>query len=58
MAKINVSVNQNAVNAIAERIDGIQRSAGFTSREVAQLLGTTPETISRWRGGNCATACS
>jgi len=38
-------------NAIAERIEGIQRSASFTSREVAQLLGTTPETISRWRGG-------
>jgi transcriptional regulator with XRE-family HTH domain len=38
-------------NAIAERIEGIQKSASFTSREVAQLLGTTPETISRWRGG-------
>ena len=41
----------NMSNAIAERIEGIQRSASFTSREVAQLLGTTPETISRWRGG-------
>lgn len=38
-------------NAIADRLDGIQGSAGFTGREVAQLLGTTPETISRWRGG-------
>lgn len=38
-------------NAIAERLDGIQESADFTGREVAQLLGTTPETISRWRGG-------
>jgi transcriptional regulator with XRE-family HTH domain len=38
-------------NAIAERLDGIQRVAGFTGREVAQLLRTTPETVSRWRGG-------
>jgi len=38
-------------NAIAERIEGIQKFAGVTAREVAQLLGTTPETISRWRGG-------
>jgi transcriptional regulator with XRE-family HTH domain len=38
-------------NAIAERIQGIQKFAGVTAREVAQLIGTTPETISRWRGG-------
>jgi transcriptional regulator with XRE-family HTH domain len=38
-------------NAIADRLEGIQRIASMTAREVAQLLGTTPETISRWRGG-------
>jgi transcriptional regulator with XRE-family HTH domain len=38
-------------NAIAERLDAIQQFADFTGREVAQLLGTTPETVSRWRGG-------
>ena len=38
-------------NAIAERIETIQKLAEFSAREVAQLLGTTPETISRWRGG-------
>ena len=38
-------------NALLTRLDGIQGSAGFTGREVAQLLGTTPETISRWRVG-------
>lgn len=38
-------------NAIAERIEGIQKSVDITAREVAQLLCTTPETISRWRGG-------
>lgn len=39
------------LNAIAERIQGIQTIADITAREVAQLLRTTPETISRWRGG-------
>lgn len=37
--------------AIAERLDSIQQCADFSGREVAQLLNTTPETISRWRGG-------
>ena len=38
-------------NPIAKRISDIQESADITAREVAQLLNTTPETISRWRGG-------
>lgn len=38
-------------SALAARLDGIQEHADFTGREVAQLLGTSPETISRWRGG-------
>jgi len=38
-------------NAIAERIEIIEKSAHVSAREVAQLLRTTPETISRWRGG-------
>ena len=38
-------------NAIAERIESIEKFADITAREVAQLLRTTPETVSRWRGG-------
>jgi transcriptional regulator with XRE-family HTH domain len=38
-------------NAIAERIETIQKCANVNSREIAQLLRTTAETISRWRGG-------
>jgi transcriptional regulator with XRE-family HTH domain len=38
-------------NAIAEKITSIQKFVNITGREVAQLLGTTPETISRWRSG-------
>jgi transcriptional regulator with XRE-family HTH domain len=38
-------------SAVATRLNDIQREAGITAREVAQLLNTTPETISRWRTG-------
>lgn len=38
-------------NALAEKIESIKQSAQITGREVAQLLNTTPETISRWRVG-------
>ena len=37
--------------AIASRLNSINRLAGIKGREVAQLLDTTPETVSRWRGG-------
>lgn len=37
--------------AIAARLDEIEQHAGMTAREVAQLLNTTPETVSRWRSG-------
>src|SRR5438034_595940 len=38
-------------NPLAEKIDQIKRLAGINAREVAQLLDTTPETISRWVNG-------
>jgi transcriptional regulator with XRE-family HTH domain len=37
--------------AVAARLDTIRRRGGIKSREVAQLLGTTPETVSRWQRG-------
>lgn len=37
--------------AVAERLDSIRERGGIHSREVAQLLDTTPQTISRWRTG-------
>ncbi len=37
--------------AIAARLDEIQKRAAVTSREVAQLLSISPETVSRWRTG-------
>lgn len=39
------------VNAVAKRLEGIQERSGISGREVAQLLTTTPETVSRWRTG-------
>jgi len=37
--------------AIAERLDAITRRAKIKKRDVAELLSTTPETVSRWRAG-------
>ena len=37
--------------AVAKRISSITRQGGIKSREVAQLLDITPETVSRWRTG-------
>ncbi len=38
-------------SAVAERLDTILERSGMRSREVAQLLDTTPQTVSRWRTG-------
>jgi transcriptional regulator with XRE-family HTH domain len=38
-------------NPIASRLETIQSAVAISARELAQLLGTTPETVSRWRGG-------
>jgi transcriptional regulator with XRE-family HTH domain len=35
--------------AVAIRLDSIQKKASISSSEVADLLGTTSQTISRWR---------
>ena len=38
-------------SALAERLERIKELGGITCREVAQLLDTTPETVSRWSSG-------
>lgn len=38
-------------NAVASRLDSIKTRAGIRSREIAELLGTTPQTVSRWQQG-------
>jgi uncharacterized protein (DUF2384 family) len=38
-------------SAIAVRLDSIKSKGGVRSREIAQLLETTPQTISRWQTG-------
>ncbi|MGH7389695.1 MAG: antitoxin Xre/MbcA/ParS toxin-binding domain-containing protein [Candidatus Rokuibacteriota bacterium] len=38
-------------SALATRLDRVQQKGGITAREIAQLLNTTPETVSRWRAG-------
>jgi transcriptional regulator with XRE-family HTH domain len=38
-------------SALAERLDVIRDNGGLSAREVAQLLNTTPQTVSRWQTG-------
>ena len=37
--------------AIVAKLDSIRKNIGISFREVAQLMNTTPETVSRWRSG-------
>lgn len=37
--------------ALARKLDTIQEQGGVRGTDVAKLLGTTPQTISRWRSG-------
>ncbi|WGJ88046.1 antitoxin Xre/MbcA/ParS toxin-binding domain-containing protein [Gordonia sp. SMJS1] len=37
--------------AIAQRLDSIKSHGGVRSREIAELLATTPQTVSRWQQG-------
>jgi transcriptional regulator with XRE-family HTH domain len=37
--------------AISAKLDSIRENIGISFREVAQLMNTTPETVSRWRTG-------
>ena len=37
--------------AVARRLDAIKAKAAMRSTEVASLLGTRPETVSRWNQG-------
>lgn len=41
-------------NAVANRLDSIQEHSGISGRDVAQLLSTTPQTVSRWRTGQAS----
>jgi len=38
-------------SAVAEKLDEIEQNVSMNAREIAQVLKTRPETVSRWRGG-------
>ena len=38
-------------SALAKKLDDLTNRTGIKVREIAQLLGTRPETVSRWRSG-------
>lgn len=42
---------KTGATALARKLDLIEEGAGVRGREIAQLLGTTPQTVSRWRTG-------
>lgn len=37
--------------AVAAKLDSIKDKAGIRGREVANLVGATPQTVSRWQQG-------
>lgn len=39
------------MTAIGSRLENIKVQSGISAREVAQLLDTTPQTVSRWQTG-------
>lgn len=39
------------MTALANRLDRIKNIGGITSRDVAQLVDTTAQTVSRWQTG-------
>ena len=41
----------NMAQALAKQLTELQQRAGIRFREVAELLDTTPQTVSRWKRG-------
>ena len=41
-------------SALARRLDNIREKGGIRSRDVAQLLDTTAQTVSRWQTGQAS----
>lgn len=39
------------MSALRKRLENIRDKSGVTFRDVAQLLDTTPQTVSRWQNG-------
>lgn len=48
---LNPSQEETMASALATRLDVIRDRGGVKAREVAQLLDTTPQTVSRWHTG-------
>jgi transcriptional regulator with XRE-family HTH domain len=39
------------ISAVAKRLDSLRKKGAIKNIEVANLLGTSPETVSRWNQG-------
>ena len=51
---VQTGVNRDMATAIARKLDSIKKRSGVSAREVAQLLATTPQTVSRWQTGRAS----
>jgi transcriptional regulator with XRE-family HTH domain len=38
-------------NAVTKHVESILETGGMKARDLAQLMATSPETVSRWRSG-------
>lgn len=47
----SASIARPAPNAIARKLDAIQRKGALKSVDIANVLGARPETVSRWNQG-------
>jgi putative toxin-antitoxin system antitoxin component (TIGR02293 family) len=54
MERASSSKTPGSLTAITKRLDSIQARSGISGREVAQLISTTPQTVSRWRQGHAS----
>ena len=52
--RANGDTGGSVETAVGRRLDSIKQTGGISAREVAQLLETTPQTVSRWRTGRSA----
>ena len=46
-----MQVGNTMTNAIARKIESIEQKGGMRSRDIADVLGSRPETVSRWNQG-------
>lgn len=47
----NAQISHTPINAIARKLETIQEKGAMRSSDIALIIGTRPETVSRWNQG-------